>query len=232
MIINLIISAILYVEFTQVVHQFKWDSSVSERFCNCNQCELRHVNPFWGQSHFENGRCPLNGGLGSQGLCSSESTHPPPMWPRFKSRHRRHMWVEFVVGSLLCSERFFSGYSGIPFSSKTNIPNFNSIRNQVDEEPLCGCAISFSHYVKFYCFMFRHKFSTRVVCLHGKHTGSCTHTQCNLSFGTPPFQGLLHFSGHKIWSWKNTLIIFIIFVCITSVEGTPLFRGKGHFFPL
>ena len=34
------------------------------------------------------------------------------------------MWVEFVVGSLLYSERFFSGYSGFPFSSKTNISKF------------------------------------------------------------------------------------------------------------
>ena len=32
-----------------------------------------------------------------------------------------HMWVEFVVGPLLCSERFLSGYSGFPLSSKTNI---------------------------------------------------------------------------------------------------------------
>ena len=31
------------------------------------------------------------------------------------------MWVEFVVGSLPCSERFFSGYSDFPLSSKTNI---------------------------------------------------------------------------------------------------------------
>ena len=31
-----------------------------------------------------------------------------------------HMWVEFVVGSLLFSERFFSGYSGFPLSSKTS----------------------------------------------------------------------------------------------------------------
>ena len=30
------------------------------------------------------------------------------------------MWVEFVVGSLLCSERFSSGYSAFPLSSKTN----------------------------------------------------------------------------------------------------------------
>ena len=35
-----------------------------------------------------------------------------------------HMWVEFVVGSLPCSERFFSGYSGFPLSSKTNISKF------------------------------------------------------------------------------------------------------------
>ena len=39
------------------------------------------------------------------------------------------MWVEFVVCSLLCSERFFSGYSGFPLSSKTNISKF-----QFDQE--------------------------------------------------------------------------------------------------
>ena len=32
--------------------------------------------------------------------------------------------VEFVVGSLLCSKRFFSGYSGFPLSSKTNSSKF------------------------------------------------------------------------------------------------------------
>ena len=48
----------------------------------------------------------------------------PPVWPRFDSRTWRHMWVEFVVGSRPCSERFFSGYSGFPLSSKTNIPKF------------------------------------------------------------------------------------------------------------
>ena len=36
----------------------------------------------------------------------------------------------FVVDSLLCSERFFSEYSSFPLSSKTNIPNSNSTRNQ------------------------------------------------------------------------------------------------------
>ena len=47
--------------------------------------------------------------------------------------------------------------------------------------------------------------------------------QENLSLETPPFK------GHKICSPKN---VHIIFLCVTSIEGTPLgsFRGKGHFF--
>ena len=38
--------------------------------------------------------------------------------------------------------------------------------------------------------------------------------------GTPPFR------GHKIWSQKSA---HIIFESITSIEGTPLLRGNGHF---
>ena len=72
------------------------------------------------------------------------------MWPGFKSRRRRHMWVEFVVGSLLCSERFFSGYSGFPSPQKPTFPNFNSTRIQVDEEPLCGCGTCKSLSLLFY----------------------------------------------------------------------------------
>ena len=47
------------------------------------------------------------------------------MWPGFDSRTQRQMWVEFVVGSRPCSERSFSGYSGFPLSSKTNISKFD-----------------------------------------------------------------------------------------------------------
>ena len=61
---------------------------------------------------------------GSRGWRSGESARLPPVWSGFKSWRRRHMWVEFVVGSLPCSERFFSGYSGFPLSSKTNISKF------------------------------------------------------------------------------------------------------------
>ena len=49
---------------------------------------------------------------------------PPTNVAGFESRRRRHMCVEFVVGSLLFSERFFSRYSGFPLSSKTNTCKF------------------------------------------------------------------------------------------------------------
>ena len=61
---------------------------------------------------------------GEQGSRSGESARLPPMWPGFGSWTRRHMWVEFLVGSLLCPERFFYGFSGFPLSSKTNISKF------------------------------------------------------------------------------------------------------------
>ena len=46
------------------------------------------------------------------------------MWPGFKSRCQRHMWVEFVVSSLPCSERFFSWYSGFLLSLRPNTSKF------------------------------------------------------------------------------------------------------------
>ena len=59
-----------------------------------------------------------------QGWRNGETARLPTMCPGFSSQTRLHMWVEFVVGSLPCSERFFSGYSGFPLSSKTNISKF------------------------------------------------------------------------------------------------------------
>ena len=73
-----------------------------------------------------------------QGWRSGESARLPPMWSGFDSRTRRHMWVEFVVGSRPCSERFFSGYSGFPLSSKTNISKFKFDLDTVEEEPPSG----------------------------------------------------------------------------------------------
>ena len=70
---------------------------------------------------------------GEQGWRSGENTHLPPMWLGFESRARCHMRVEFVVGSRSFSESFFSGYSGFPLCSKTNISKFQF---DVDHEPL------------------------------------------------------------------------------------------------
>ena len=68
--------------------------------------------------------------MGSKGWRSGESARLLPIWPGFRKSWRRlHTCIEFVVGSLLCSERFFSGYSGFPLSSKTNISKF-----QFDQE--------------------------------------------------------------------------------------------------
>ena len=72
-----------------------------------------------------------------------------PMWPRFKSRRRRHMWVEFVVASLLCSGRFSLITPVFHSPQKTIFLNSNSTRNQVEEEPLCGCVISKSLFIYF-----------------------------------------------------------------------------------
>ena len=69
---------------------------------------------------------------GEQGWRSGESARLPPMWPGFESRTGRQMWVEFVVGSRPCSERFFSGYFGFPLSSKTNISKFQFDLDTVD----------------------------------------------------------------------------------------------------
>ena len=50
-----------------------------------------------------------------------ESTRLPPIWPWFEFRRLRHMWVEFGVGSLYCSDTgFFLGYSAFSLSLKTN----------------------------------------------------------------------------------------------------------------
>ena len=94
--------------------------------------------------------------VGEQGWRSGESTRLPPMRRGFKSRRRRHMWVEFVVDSLLCSERFFSGYSGFPLSSKTNIFKF-----QFDQESgrrrttLWMCYLQIVIYYLFIIYLFQ-----------------------------------------------------------------------------
>ena len=62
------------------------------------------------------------------GVASDESTRLSPMWPGFDSRTRRHMWVEFVVGSLVFAPRGFSPDApAFPSPQKPTILNSNSI---------------------------------------------------------------------------------------------------------
>ena len=75
---------VLFVESTDV---FSWVSQFS--FIIGWQVCFRSVNPPF---------CYLLNR--EQRWHSGESTRLLPMWPRFKSWCRRHMWVEFVVGSL------------------------------------------------------------------------------------------------------------------------------------
>ena len=37
----------------------------------------------------------------------------------------------------------------------------------------------------------------------------------------------LIYRGHKIWSGKD---VHMIFISVTYIEGTPLFKGKGQVF--
>lgn len=66
-----------------------------------------------------------------QRWCSGKNTVYPPMWPGFDSSSWRHMWVEFVFASLLCSKRFFCGYSCpvSPSPQWPTLPNSNLICN-------------------------------------------------------------------------------------------------------
>ena len=67
---------------------------------------------------------------GEQGWRSGESAHLPPMWPRFDSRSRRHMWAEFFVGSRPCSEGFSLGSPVFLPPQKSTFLNCNSIWKQ------------------------------------------------------------------------------------------------------
>ena len=67
--------------------------------------------------------------MGEQGWRCGESARLPPMWPGFKSRHRRHMWVEFVVGSVPAPRGFSPGIPVFSSPQKPTLRNSNLIWN-------------------------------------------------------------------------------------------------------
>ena len=83
--------------------------------------------------------------MGSKRWCSGESTCLPPMWPRFKTRCWRHMWVDTHTPR------------GFRSTQKATFLNSSLTRNRVDEEPLCGCATSKSLFIYlFILFVFQY----------------------------------------------------------------------------
>ena len=78
---------------------------------------------------------------------SGESTLLPPKWPGLQIPVSTPYVVEFVVRSLPCSEKFFSGFSGFPCRQKPTFPNSNSTSNQVDEGPQSGYVTSKSLFI-------------------------------------------------------------------------------------
>ena len=76
----------------------------------------------------------------------------PSLWPSVEFQGRRHTWIQFVVGSHLCSKRFFSGYPGFPLCSKTIISKslIRSGSGMVNEfDPLSECATPTSLYTHY-----------------------------------------------------------------------------------
>ena len=54
----------------------------------------------------------------------------------------------------LAARGFSPGTPVFPSPQKPTFPNSNSTRNQVDDEPLCGCATCKSLFIYFYIFIY------------------------------------------------------------------------------
>ena len=140
---------------------------------------------------------------GSKEWRSGESACLPPMWPGFKSRRQRHMWVEFVVGSLLCSQTFFSEYSGFPLSSKTNISKFQfDHKSGTRRTTLWMCYLQLSFYICIYLFT-----TAFIVISLIEVITECAYlmlfsSNVNLQSCQTPCRG-------KLWPWLKMIFIMI-----------------------
>ena len=106
------------------------------------------VFSFWGQGK------SFVVALRSKGWRRGESARLPLLWLGFKSRRQHHMWecgLSLLLVFSFAPRGFSLGIPVFPSPQKSTFPNSNSTRNQVDEEPLCGCATSKSLFI--YLFM-------------------------------------------------------------------------------
>ena len=83
---------------------------------------------------------PLPPYWGSKGWHSGESARLPPMWPGFKSLHRRHMWVEFAP-------LLRKGTPVFPSAQKPTFSNSNSTRKRRRRTTLWMCYLQIIIYL-------------------------------------------------------------------------------------
>ena len=73
----------------------------------------------------------------------------------------------------LAPRGFSPGTPVFPSPQKPTFPNFNSTRNQVDEEPLCGCATCKSLFILFYfIYVSDRKVANTLSCGQSRYTHS------------------------------------------------------------
>ena len=75
---------------------------------------------------------------GGKGWCSGESACLPPTWPGVEAM----CGLSLLLVLSFVPRGFSPGIQVFPSPQKPAFSNSNSIRNWVDEEPLCGCATS------------------------------------------------------------------------------------------
>ena len=91
---------------TDAAPQVLWKPNLSLRYVSLCQCM---VNPSASSLYWLcKNHCIVWRFRGLEVWSSGESTGFPRLWPEFDSLTRCHMWIEFV-GSVIYSERFFSG---------------------------------------------------------------------------------------------------------------------------
>lgn len=86
----------------------------------------------------------------------------PSMYPKFDSQTQRRMWIGFVVGSLLCSERFLQLF---PFSSRTNISKFQCRPGMHGHLWTSSCKLGVPRVNKFHTYITYNKFHTYIFTL-------------------------------------------------------------------
>ena len=96
--------------------------------------------------------------LGRKGWRSDESTRLPPMWPASNPGVEAICGLSLLLVLSFAPRDFSPGTPVFPSPQKPTFPNSNSTRNQVDEEPLCGCAISKSLFIYLFIYLFMYLF--------------------------------------------------------------------------